>query len=342
MKERGFAYLGYARRGNMGDELLFDIFSKHLAPRQLYLYPRTPRELVSYMGSLRPPRRPTLLLGGGTFIGGPWWRSHIERSALLVQPAHVVMVGAGAMGSLAGQPGGESTAREIARWMSVLGRCDQVTVRGQLTQQLLADAGIDSRVVGDPALLADFRRTLTVPQLLGITLGPTSGFGSTVAEAIIAQIVDAVVTLEAHTACWRVRVVGANFEDVEVSAQLVERLRAGAIEVEVTMAPDPQAFADLIAPCDVFVGQRLHSVVVASVLGIPALMLSYALKCDDFMASINRQRWTLPIDRLDAAAMSAMLVDLHVERAHHVAQLEDETARLRIELLAAFDAARAS
>ena len=342
MKERGFAYLGYARRGNMGDELLFDIFSKHLAPRQLYLYPRTPRELVSYMGSLRPPRRPTLLLGGGTFIGGPWWRSHIERSSLLVQPAHVVMVGAGAMGSLDGQPGGESTAREIASWRSILRRCDEVTVRGPLTQQLLADAGIDSEVVGDPALLADLRPTTTVPRLLGITLGPTSGFRSAGAEEIITKIVDAVVTLEAHTACWRVRVVGANFEDVEVSAQLVERLRAGAIEVEVTMAPDPQAFADLIAPCDVFVGQRLHSVVVASVLGIPALMLSYALKCDDFMASINRQRWTLPIDRLDAAAMSAMLVDLHVERAHHVAQLEDETARLRIELLAAFDAARAS
>ena len=342
MKERGLAYLGFAGRGNMGDELLFDIFSKHLAPRQLCLYPRTPRELVSYLGSLRPPRRPTLLLGGGTFIGGPWWRSHIERSALLVQPAHVVMVGAGAMGSLAGQPGGESTAREIARWMSVLGRCDQVTVRGPLTQQLLADAGIESRVVGDPALLADFRRALRVPRLLGVNLGPTNGFGSVAAEAIISQIVDAVLALAVRTASWRVRVVGANHEDAEVSAQLVERLMTADIEVEVAMAPDPVAFADLIAPCDVFVGQRLHSVVVATVLGVPALMLSYALKCDDFMASINRQRWSLPIDRLDSTDMVTMLLDLHAERSHHVAELEGETARLQTELLDAFAAVRAS
>jgi polysaccharide pyruvyl transferase WcaK-like protein len=83
-------------------------------------------------------------------------------------------------------------------------------------------------------------------------------------------------------------------------------------------------------------------VVVATVLGVPALMLSYALKCDDFMASINRQRWSLPIDRLDSTDMVTMLLDLHAERSHHVAELEGETARLQTELLDAFAAVRAS
>lgn len=97
----------------MGDEHLFSVFSRHLAPHRLCVYPRNAQDVLWSLRSIASSA--SLLLGGGTYLGGPRWRSLIERTSFLVEKTSSVTVGAGAMGILPPSAGHERITREIDR-----------------------------------------------------------------------------------------------------------------------------------------------------------------------------------------------------------------------------------
>jgi len=338
---RRLAYLGFSGRGNMGDELLAQVFTEHLAPQRLVVYPRDRSEVPSYLRAVLAGGRPQLLLGGGTFIGSAYWRQLLVQARRWTRPGPALLLGAGVMGAEPGQADRDRSLAELRAWRPLLEQFEEVTVRGPRSAALLEAVGVAARVVGDPGLLVErpLERT-PEPKTLGVNLGFGGALRGGDQPRVVRELIDALRILHRRAEGWRFHLIGANAQDLP-SLELAEELaRAADLEVEVALCPRPADCAGAIARCSLFIGQRLHTVVVASALAIPSVMLSYSLKGDDFMDSIGRGAWSVATDAATGPEMAELLVELDASRASQVLELTTTVGELQGRLRGAFEQLR--
>ena len=97
---------------------------------------------------------------------------------------------------------------------------------------------------------------------------------------------------------------------------------------------DLNACLTAIRECEVFVGMKLHSVVLASCVYSPSVMLEYQPKCRDFQRSIGREDYTIRTDAIDVDQLVGMVEELAENRDAHRLHLFTEVSRLRESLVA--------
>lgn len=166
-----------------------------------------------------------------------------------------------------------------------------------------------------------------VPRRLGINLGhgrPMRGGQRDVLAAVLA----AASALHARGEGWSFHHVAVNLDDLGHAEDLAAGAHALGLPLECSIAVTPTAFASAIADCDLFVGERLHSVVVATALGIPSVMLAYAFKCDDFMASLDASRYALSTVSIDGPQLLERLLELEADHAAWEVHLSTATTEL--------------
>jgi polysaccharide pyruvyl transferase WcaK-like protein len=79
---------------------------------------------------------------------------------------------------------------------------------------------------------------------------------------------------------------------------------------------------------------KLHSVVFASSVYVPALMLEYDPKCRDFQALLGREEHTVRVDRLDAADLIERVEGLALRRDEEQEALLRRVGEIRAGLVA--------
>jgi len=316
-------YLGFAGRGNAGDDAILLAHRRALPALDLALLPlEWERETLALLGRVR--RRPLhagVLVGGGTVVGREAWRRRLE-VAQRGCPGPVAFTGVGVedpafRGELA-----HSSADELARWAEVLGAAAHLTVRGPLSAQLLRGIGIEAAEVSDPALLLgpDRPSGATVrPKLLGLNIADPEdqyrGTGSRVFDACAA----AVRTL--LRSGWSVRLLAFTRKDL-ILAHAFRQALDGRVEIFPGFL-DVDGLLSAIEQCDVLVGQRLHAVVLAAAVAVPALAVDYRPKCRDFQLSIGRGDWTVSTLDVTAEVVVDNVVRLHEARAEHARQIHE-------------------
>src|SRR5690606_34811502 len=75
---------------------------------------------------------------------------------------------------------------------------------------------------------------------------------------------------------------------------------------------------------DVFIGEKLHSVVLANCAYTPAIMLEYRTKCRDYMLLTEQESLTFRTDRLDLGEIYPALVALYGDVSSHQRHLYDQ------------------
>jgi polysaccharide pyruvyl transferase WcaK-like protein len=325
------AYLGWSGRGNLGDDAIQEALQGATAST-FEAIPLYPAEVARYLVSRpRHLRSAVLVLGGGTVIGRSNWRMHLRVAMAMVRTRPAWMLGAGVEDPAFQGLHSFSGRRELGRWKALLREFEAVTVRGPRSAELLADVGIDARVVGDPALLL---RTPTdapsaTPGLIGVSLGFGDDLWGHDEEALVMSVAGAVQELRASG--HRVRFLVANQADVPASMKCA--LLAGLGDApDLRVTTHPADFMRQVSACDAFLGQRLHAVVLATAAGVPAVMLEYQPKCLDFMRSVGREAWSVRTDIADRSSLAAMLSSLSADRVAHANAIDDAVARLRLEL----------
>lgn len=325
------AYLGWVGRGNMGDEALLDVARRAMPDVTVTPWPE------GRLGTtlLRAPRRrhfDAALLGGGTLIGTPRFRESLEAMAARQPDAPLSMVGAGVEDPEHAAAGsGQAISEELDRWVPLLRRFAHVSVRGPRSQRLLADRGVDARLVGDPALLLG-RWIPHAPQeerVLGVNLiGWGNVFGGRF-DAVTAAVSELCRTLMAEG--WRIRLIPMWERDLE-QHRAVQRELGGAAEL-FTEIEDLDALTRAFGECRVVVGAKLHAVILAAAVGVPSIALAYSPKCLDFQESVDQGDLAFRTDGLDAAELRdavAMLDEDHAERRRRldtcVADLQERIA----------------
>jgi polysaccharide pyruvyl transferase WcaK-like protein len=311
---RRVAYLGWVGHGNLGDEAIHEALRAQFEHCRLALLPG--RRAVACLD--RVTSRPLVggvVLGGGTLIG---WRGYRRRLTEIFSRYDGIAAATFGTGVL--DPGfdyGPDAPRleeELREWVGILSRFRRITVRGPRSARILSERGVPAEVVGDPALLlADpVPATSFTSGLIGLNLG--------LAKAAWGR--DPAVYLNPLTAFWRrmirrgwhIRLVSVNRTDRALSVEIAERIGRGADVFE--NCTDVEALLDAIRPCHAFVGMKLHSVVFASSVYVPALMLEYDPKCRDFQALLGREEHTVRVDRLAVADL--------IERVERIARRRDE------------------
>jgi polysaccharide pyruvyl transferase CsaB len=182
----------------------------------------------------------------------------------------------------------------IARRLTagILARARLITVRDEQSLEELQTMGIRGVLSADPALALEPpgpERGLAILRDLGVgtdgplvLVAPRHFPGSGRAFAALAGAADYLV----RTCRARVLFVPMQFpEDGHAAAAIQERMREPAFELRRTLPPGD--LLSLTGHARILLGVRLHALIFAAIMGVPALGIAYDPKIPGFMASIG-------------------------------------------------------
>ncbi|MFZ5862707.1 MAG: polysaccharide pyruvyl transferase family protein [Nitrospirota bacterium] len=300
-------YLGWVGHGNLGDEALYLAFQR-LFPRHRLLPFKYSAKTVWLEQIMRRKVFVATILGGGTLINKRAILDALRAAQSRYQPSFAL--GTGVADPVFGmQKRGEPDG--LHEWIECLERCRFVGVRGPLSQHLLAQAGYPSaEIVGDTALT--FADVTIAPkrgtQLLGVNIGTAYGNVWGDEERILEFVVQLVTTMIGLG--YRAVFVPMWDADLPYIQEAVKRINdPGAVSV-FRDYHSVEATMQCLRTCDVFVGEKLHSVVLALCANTPSVMLEYQPKCLDFMMSMELERFSIRTDRLSLDAAVDLLDEL--------------------------------
>ena len=210
-----------------------------------------------------------------------------------------------------------------AKVLKVLRRCDCVTVRDSISADFLKELSpeLDVHIVSDPVMAFD-RKDIDVEKEIGGLLHesgvPASSGedrnplllvsmrlwkGNTFFEPV-AKLLDSQIEKG-----WDVLLVPAHFPaDKDAIEKLRELMTAKPYSIDKLL--NAQQFIALTARADKVFSMRLHGLICAAAMGVPALALSYDPKVDGFMEQAGLERFCLSCDAVNPEAANALLAEL--------------------------------
>lgn len=371
---RRIVFLGTHGQYNIGDELLLETFLTQLGPEHRYVvnsydpaFTRTQlagRFTVTVIDTaiergrlLRALRScDVLCFGGGSIVkelyastGRHRWSTLLMILAIVTftrlvarKPIAMLNVGVGPVRSAGG--------RRLARL--ILSQVDELTVRDQRSLRLCRELGVPARAVTDAVFSVD-------PGSLGGDAPPPAGSATgpvRVAlnlnfdvenpaqwESFLTGLAHALTVLhdrrpiEIHTLPMQTGF--KEHDDAEVLTEFTARIPGIGVVRHTPRSPGD--VAAIIRDCDVVVSERLHAIVLASILEVPAFALVYDQKVAELAAMLRIERWSVDINSpFDADALADRLTDLVRDRDEVTRQLAETSGELRDRARREFERAR--
>jgi polysaccharide pyruvyl transferase WcaK-like protein len=299
------AYLGWQRMGNIGDDAIYDAVRSQLPGATVLDQPRFPREKIhaAATGLNRSLRRSTQVVGGGTLIGTRYFRRLVARGQALTQRNGSYAIGVGVEDPIFDRRQNASAKDELKRWVPILSEFHTVSVRGPRSAQLLADAGLNVHVSGDPALLLPHPDVTAQDGLIGLNLG----FGDDdLWGQDPAHVAEQIGGATKQLASQGHRFVGILMNRAD--RRWTEQALTGT-NAQIVHPPDANAAARELARCSLTIVSRLHAGILAALSATPVISLEYQPKCRDFALSINDERSLIRTDTLTTTTV--------IDRVHH-------------------------
>ena len=299
------AYLGWQRMGNIGDDAIYDAVRSQLPGATILDLPRFPREKIraTATGLNRSLRHSTQVVGGGTLIGTQYFRRLVARGRALTKPNGSYAIGVGVEDPTFDRRQNASGKDELKRWVPILYEFRTVSVRGPRSAQLLADAGLDVQVSGDPALMLPRPDITAQDGLIGLNLG----FGD---DDLWGQdpthVADQIGAATKQLASQGHRFVGILMNRTD--RRWTEQALAGT-NAQIVHPPDANTAAHELARCSLAIVSRLHAGILAALSATPVISLEYQPKCRDFALSINDERSLIRTDTLTTTTV--------IDNVHH-------------------------
>ena len=326
-------YIGWLGYGNLGDEIIYASTSDLFSDDVIFCTLPKAGMMAQAMGIRRPMKG--VVLGGGTLIH---YASYLQRAGqgLDVFPdAKLIVFGTGVGDVDMWERFGAK--RDINGWRQLLERAVFLGVRGPLSKMFLENWGVSNKIeiIGDPAMWCARSRITPRAQAkrIGLNLGSSNGnIHGRNEQAVLnfgAQLIRYLVQDG-----WDVTLFPVIQDDLDYLRQAVAMARVGSLRVNDRFL-DVTATMSALEAQDVFIGEKLHSVVLASCVYTPAIMLEYRTKCRDFMASIGREKYTYRTDELDIDSIVGSISELYENTEEHQAHLYSQVQHCKTLLKAA-------
>lgn len=221
----------------------------------------------------------------------------------------------------------------------VVNQVDYITVRDEQSAQLLRQLGVKKppvEVTADPVLaltpaspevgasiLADEGIPLDKP-LVGISVRPWFNQGEHLQA--VAQVADKLVS------CYDVRVLYLPFEH-QFDREVSEAARAGMQyqDQAYVLQNDyqPREMMALYRHLELLVGMRLHSLIFAGAMEVPAYGIIYDPKVKHLMERLGQQQYAVPLEQLDVNTAVTGIQQLWQHKTKVQRELKDNMAKLQ-------------
>ena len=300
------AYIGgvYGSQ-NLGDDVLCYAAAKLFSSCTLLEYPRS--QHFAKLAKVVLPVRNAVLAGGTLINQKDFW---LDLTAIYIQAIpNFIVFGTGVEHPLFSND-------RLSEWRELLEQCNFIGVRGPLSAQILADAGVNRvEIVGDPALVYAFdmwdQSAAYIPETIGLNIGWDRVKQWGTQEHIFSEAT--LLAKRAKDAGWKVKWFVVCSADEGMTTKVATA--SGTTSDICHVYNDPVEYMNLVKSCSVFVGTRLHSVVLATCAYVPSLMLAYRPKCVDYMLSIGQDDHVIRTDKFRADEVWEKACHLSAERS---------------------------
>ncbi|HOC93762.1 MAG TPA: polysaccharide pyruvyl transferase family protein [bacterium] len=317
MRNKKVLYYGWIGHNNIGDEALLE------ANKKIFRDFRFVRCDSRFSACHRID---ACVLGGGTYINE---KVSVAKLEAIQSRMPLTIFGVGVQNN---EFWSRIAKKELAQkeWNSILDKCRFVSVRGPMSRMSLVNQGYDkAKVIGDPVLsLADSKPKNKHGRRVGICVGNTQNllWGNS-DHAVNEFFIDLAAGL--LKLGYSVSLISVYPDDIKAA----ESVQSG---IDITVERHrffrySQRVLEYFRGLDVFVGQKLHSVILAHCAYTPAIMIEYQPKCYDYMSSMGLEKLNYRSDRLDAEAVLDAIEILNGESADHQELLMDRITKYKNE-----------
>jgi len=305
-------YIGYTGYFNLGDEALKEAIYELFKDEVVFADSRG--KLIRTLEKMHLLRFKSLMLGGGTLL----LRSEDMLIRLADQSIFPKVVFGTGVANYSFWQDVEGNYGDVNKWRQVLDDANYIGVRGPISKALLEERGVKQtvKVIGDPVLF--FTRTLVGKERnkrLGMNVGTVTqdNKGSHLwgrdEDAFLKRMADLVKVMLRDG--WEIEFVPVRKADVAAIDKVIKwadaekecRIFEGYNSVGKTL--------DRLESYDVFIGQKLHAVILAYCANTPSVMVEYRPKCRDFMASIDMLDFNIRTDEFNAQIAKELIERLY-------------------------------
>ena len=312
--------VGWTGHHNLGDEAVFEGVQKLLPDYSIVPYQGRGRDNYLRNMTFGPYLRGCCLSGGTLIYSGLTNLRALE--AAEAEGLAMFCLGTGVIDPVWKGDDKEFKERQV-RYDRLLKDFRYIGVRGPRSAEILRERGFDNvEVTGDTGLVFSglgVKSTQERP-CLGVNLGTANGnVRGKSEEHILPVLVKALQEFKANG--WQIMIFSVWPKDTPVCRKLAIELGLpkSSVRMHYHCATDYTTGA---ARCSVFVGFKLHSVILAQAGGVPSIMLSYQPKCSDHMAAMGQIEYDLPVDELRADEIADKISHAYENRSPIRQQLE--------------------
>ncbi len=307
-KKKRAVYIGCLGQGNLGDEAVYFAIQE-LIKERIYLYPisYTKPSSGKYWRRRLFKAPELIILGGGTIIKKKNTESYLKLFSEYHKKfpsAKLVVFGSGvADPNLAAKIGFPTDAEQ---WTEILNKSKFIAVRGDLSKSILSN---DWRVIPEINILHDpalyFKRNEIKKKLkekrIGINfcniIGRIYGLDQNSIEVFAVELVTKLITDG-----WKVYLYPTAKSDIPyMTAVLGEELKYKIHKYHNYENLDRSL--NFLESLDVFIGQRLHSIIFAANVYTPFHAIEYESKTSDFLESLGLSDGSTRTDNINVNAV---------------------------------------
>ncbi len=317
-------YIGWLGYENLGDEAMYVAFEMLFSKIDTILFKST-EKMEIFEKIMRRKIYKAVILGGGTLINTPGSLEEFETALAKYRPVFVFGTGVQNPSFWDSRRGNNG---RLQAWIESLRKCEYVGVRGPLSKQVLFDNGFDgAEIVGDLALFLAREKIVRKKKSkkVAFNIGASGGnvWGSE--EGVLDFSVQCVKALLYQG--WDVVFVPVWEADMPYIDEARKRI-GKPVEVFSQYTSIEKAM-DFLESCDVCIGEKLHSVILAMCVFTPSIMLEYRPKCRDFMMSMDLEKFTIRTDQLNVETTIDLLNELYENMDFYQEKISQKTQHYR-------------